>query len=163
MDRDDGPVLINGYGIPPRLPAGSLAGSARKCGCGYGGCSPRPRGRTDQLRPEPAADPGRFAASCSLGDQVCRTPWCGAPIRHADHIVPVVDGGLTSIENVQGLCENCNQVKEQEGWSLTWQRGGVIETTTPTGHRYSSHPPPLPRSEPWPAERLTWLDLSDSG
>lgn len=28
-----------------------------------------------------------------LRDQTCRPPWCGAPIRHADHAVPVADGG----------------------------------------------------------------------
>ena len=26
-------------------------------------------------------------------DQVCRTPWCGAPVRHADHVMAWADGG----------------------------------------------------------------------
>jgi hypothetical protein len=35
-------------------------------------------------------------------DRTCRTPWCGAPIRHTDHVIPVADGGKTSAANGQG-------------------------------------------------------------
>ena len=38
-------------------------------------------------------------------DQWCRTPWCGAPIRHVDHAVAHGRGGLTELANAQGLCE----------------------------------------------------------
>ena len=31
--------------------------------------------------------PDRLRRLLVLRDQVCRTPWCGAPIRHADHVV----------------------------------------------------------------------------
>jgi hypothetical protein len=51
-----------------------------------------------------------------LRDQVCRTPWCGAPIRHADHVMPVADGGATHVDNGQGLCEACNYAKQAPGW-----------------------------------------------
>jgi hypothetical protein len=40
-----------------------------------------------------------------LRDQTCRTPYCDAPIRHADHVQPHEDGGPTTIANGQGLCE----------------------------------------------------------
>mgnify|MGYP006177977773 CR=1 FL=1 len=40
-----------------------------------------------------------------------------APIRHADHIVRATDGGETSADNGQGLCERCNYVKESPGWT----------------------------------------------
>lgn len=76
-------------------------------------------------------------------DQLCRTPWCGAPIRHSDHVRPARSGGTTSAANGQGLCERCNQVKESPGWSATAGAGGDVTTTTPTGHRYHSLPPPL--------------------
>ncbi|QTG82437.1 hypothetical protein [Arthrobacter crystallopoietes] len=36
-------------------------------------------------------------------DQLCRTPWCDAPIRHHDHVVPWRDAGDTSEVNGQGL------------------------------------------------------------
>ncbi|KUG54246.1 hypothetical protein AVL62_03130 [Serinicoccus chungangensis] len=46
-------------------------------------------------------------------DRYCRTPWCGAPIRHVDHRVRHRDGGATSIHNGQGLCQRCNQGRER--------------------------------------------------
>ncbi|MCC9174303.1 HNH endonuclease [Arthrobacter sp. zg-Y179] len=90
---------------------------------------------------------GRFIAA---RDQTCRMPWCGAPIRHLDHIRPHRDGGETSTANGQGLCEACNQAKEAPGWKArtvdTPGKSGphTVETTTPTGHTYRSTAPPLP-------------------
>ncbi len=76
-------------------------------------------------------------------DRFCRTPWCGAPIRHADHVTPAAAGGPTSASNGQGLCERCNQTKEVAGWRATPGRDGTIVITTPTGHTYRSKPPPV--------------------
>jgi HNH endonuclease len=81
-------------------------------------------------------------------DQFCRTPWCGALIRHIDHIDPAADGGDTSTANAQGLCEACNYAKEALGWqqATTDEPGqtGQVTTTTPAGHHYISRPPPPP-------------------
>ncbi|MCW2133316.1 HNH endonuclease [Arthrobacter sp. VKM Ac-2550] len=79
-------------------------------------------------------------------DQLCRTPWCDAPIRHHDHVVPWRDAGATSEVNGQGLCEACNLAKESEGWHAQRIPGPrhTVETTTPTGHTYQSTAPPLP-------------------
>ena len=82
-----------------------------------------------------------------IRDQVCRTPWCDAPIRHADHPVRVADGGATSAENGQGLCEACNYAKEAAGWRslpLPSERHEVL-LTTPTGHTYVSTAPDPPQ------------------
>ena len=82
-------------------------------------------------------------------DQVCRTPWCEAPIRHIDHVIPAQAGGPTSISNGQGLCVTCNQGKQAPGWRSRPGPGGEVITTTPTGHRYRSRPPDIthpPRS-----------------
>lgn len=76
-------------------------------------------------------------------DEVCRTPWCGAPIRHIDHVVPAQAGGGTSAGNGQGLCEQCNQVKEHSGWRARPDPDGAVATTTPSGGRYRSLPPPV--------------------
>lgn len=48
-----------------------------------------------------------------LRDQYCRTPYCGAPIRHIDHVMPAARGGETSLTNGQGLCASCNLRKEE--------------------------------------------------
>ncbi len=92
-----------------------------------------------------------------LRDQLCRTPWCGAPVRHADHVVPHAVGGATSVANGQGLCEACNHTKQSPGWQAAPGPGGagrVVETVTPTGHRYRSRPPPLPGAQPPPESRM---------
>lgn len=90
-------------------------------------------------------------------DGTCRTPWCNAPIRHTDHVVPARDGGPTSAHNGQGLCELCNYVKETPGWtSWVGPADGPHEVgiLTPSGHAYTSRPPPLPAtgSPPTPTE-----------
>ena len=82
-------------------------------------------------------------------DQWCRTPWCGAPIRHTDHASRWAGGGETTPDNAQGLCERCNHAKEAPGWAtavITDPVGQqVVVTRTPTGAVYrSTAPPALP-------------------
>ncbi|APX00635.1 hypothetical protein BWQ92_01890 [Arthrobacter sp. QXT-31] len=79
-------------------------------------------------------------------DDTCRTPYCDAPIRHHDHIIPWHNNGPTSITNGAGLCEACNHTKELPGWKAQPRPGPrhTIEITTPTGHTYHSTAPPLP-------------------
>jgi hypothetical protein len=55
------------------------------------------------------------------------------------------DGHLVRMESKRRLFpkpQRCNQVKESTGWSSTPETDGTVVTTTPTGHRYSSLPPP---------------------
>ncbi|WP_353510695.1 DUF222 domain-containing protein [Intrasporangium sp.] len=110
-------------------------------------------------------------------DGVCRTPWCDAPIRHADHVRPHASGGPTSAANGQGLCVACNLTKDLPGWSSRVADPGptagsstphTVHIATPTGHQYASTAPPLlpglvepqptatgPEASPSPIER--WL------
>ncbi|WP_330474096.1 HNH endonuclease [Terrabacter sp. C0L_2] len=79
----------------------------------------------------------------------CRTPWCDAPARHLDH----THGGPTTDTNGQALCVRCNHTKQLPGFTATTindsapgQQPGAphtVRTTTPTGHTYTSHAPPL--------------------
>ena len=78
-------------------------------------------------------------------DQTCRTPFCGAPIRHADHALAVAKGGVTDLRNGNGRCAACNLVKDTAGWTNEVRDDGAIVTTTPTGHRYTGRPPQPPR------------------
>ncbi len=77
-----------------------------------------------------------------LRDQVCRTPWCRAPIRHTDHITDYAHAGATAYLNGQGLCEACNLAKQDNWWARPGPDGS-IEITTTTGHTYRSHPPDI--------------------
>jgi 5-methylcytosine-specific restriction endonuclease McrA len=93
-------------------------------------------------------------------DETCRTPYCDAPIRHHDHIIPWHENGPTSLANGAGLCEACNHTKELPGWKAQPRPGPrhTIEITTPTGHTYHSTAPPLPgtgQREPIVVEALS--------
>jgi hypothetical protein len=80
-----------------------------------------------------------------LRDQTCRTPWCDAPIRHTDHVLPHQAGGRTTTSNGQGLCAACNHAKQAPGWNANTPDGATtIELRTPTGHTYQSRAPDLP-------------------
>lgn len=80
-------------------------------------------------------------------DQVCRTSWCDAPLRHVDHVLPFARGGETTETNGDGLCEACNYAKEASGWRHEVVEAGdgthLIRVTTPTGHTYESAAPPV--------------------
>jgi hypothetical protein len=91
--------------------------------------------------------PDRLRRFLIVRDQTCRTPWCGAPIRHSDHVTPVQAHGATSADNGQGLCEACNHTKQALGWRARpgpHGAGTTVQVTTPTGHTYTSRPPPPP-------------------
>ncbi|WP_371261067.1 HNH endonuclease [Arthrobacter sp. yr096] len=100
--------------------------------------------------------PPRLRRFIESRDDTCRTPYCDAPIRHIDHVVPWHAGGATTLANGAGLCEACNHTKENPGWTTTTKTmpGGrhTLHIRTPTGHSYLSQAPPLPGS--FYAERL---------
>jgi HNH endonuclease len=106
------------------------------------------------------AFPRLLAVFLGLRDQgTCRTPWCDAPIRHGDHVVPVERGGQTSGPNGQGLCAACNHAKQAPGWTARPRPGPrhTIATTTPTGHTYWSTAP-APPGTPEPATHHSPLE-----
>lgn len=102
--------------------------------------------------------PSMLRKLIELRDQICATPYCGASIRHIDHIDPVRNGGATHYGNGRGTCVRCNLAKEAPGWSAevvadtgraSEGAGGdherVVTLTTPTGHVYEGRPPPVHR------------------
>ncbi|WP_083611859.1 DUF222 domain-containing protein [Mycobacterium sp. ST-F2] len=95
------------------------------------------------------AFPKALATFIGLRDQLCRTPYCNARIRHTDHVTPHAKRGPTSAHNGDGLCEHCNYVKEEPGWqaAATYDRYGrhTIALTTPSGAVYTSTAPPTPQ------------------
>jgi hypothetical protein len=153
-DGSSEPAHIDGYGPVPAEVARRLAGTGAK------------RAELWLRRLFTAPDTGALVAMESrrrhfddgladvliVRDQTCRTPWCDAPIRHKDHVTAVSAGGETAEANGQGLCEACNYAKQAPGWRARASGGGgageEVETTTPTGHRYRSRPPQLPRGAP---------------
>ncbi|WP_416403495.1 HNH endonuclease [Arthrobacter sp. LFS091] len=93
---------------------------------------------------------GRLRHLIETRDNTCRTPYCDAPIRHIDHVVPWRSGGTTNLTNGAGLCEACNHTKENPGWTTQTIQGAThtLEIRTPTGHTYRSKAPPSPGHRP---------------
>lgn len=91
--------------------------------------------------------PKGLAKFIKLRDQRCRTPYCDAPVRHTDHAKPSARVGRTSSENGLGLCEQCNYLKEADGWQVVADNDESgchkAEFITPTGKRYHSAAPPI--------------------
>ena len=99
-------------------------------------------------------------------DQWCRTPFCGAPIRHVDHALGFARGGATSVDNAQGLCERCNHAKEAPGWATTSDLDptgrALVTTTTAAGLHYTTSPPPWRPGWSAPRDRATSLSAVDN-
>jgi hypothetical protein len=96
---------------------------------------------------------GALAKLINLRDgATCREPFCGAPIRHYDHIVPYRAGGPTSYTNGRGVCERHNYTREMPGWSveLLADHPHIVITTT---HHRPQLPQPGPPTRP---ERVHW-------
>ncbi|WP_261382625.1 HNH endonuclease signature motif containing protein [Arthrobacter sp. UKPF54-2] len=158
---DSEPARLPGYGIVPAGWASALLQNARTAAAGdSGGAGDGGAMATWLRRLYTAPATGDLVAMDSRArlfppalrrfiqarDDTCRTPYCDAPIRHLDHIVPWHNGGTTSLANGAGLCEACNHTKEAPGWNAQTRPGSrhTLEVTTPTGHSYYSSAPPLP-------------------
>jgi HNH endonuclease len=89
--------------------------------------------------------PPGLAAFLRIRDRWCRTKYCGARIRHGDHVVQSADGGRSDEPNGQCLCELCNHAKQADGWTARPRPGPrhTVETRTPTGHTYTTVADPV--------------------
>lgn len=157
---DEEPAHIPGYGTVPaafarrlvarRLGAPDLHGLDRRTRVWLRRLFTSPTtGQLVRMDSRGRTAPKGLAQLIAARDQTCRTPWCDAPVRHVDHVVPWAEGGKTEAGNLEGYCEACNHVKQAPGWRTRagppdGENGHVVETTSPTGHRYRSRAPALP-------------------
>ena len=162
----DVPGRIVGNGPVPGPVARRLVGTAPRLGSWVRRLWAAPSGGLIAMESRRRLFPRGLATFVTIRDDLCRTPFCEAPIRHLDHITPHSDGGTTSAANGQGLCERCNHAKQAPGWT-TRSAGGQarddppdqadrgpadrtqggrgradpthhVTVTTPTGHHYLS-------------------------
>ncbi|HEY0950846.1 HNH endonuclease, partial [Nocardioides sp.] len=148
---DDEPGWVSGYGPVPADVARHLIRRAHDFGlAALRRLYVHPAtGRLVAAESRSRRFPAGLADLIGLRDQGrCRTPWCDAPIADHDHAQGLAEGGPTSLVNGQGLCEACNIAKEAIGWRARPRPGPdghhdlhTIETTTPTGHVYTSVAP----------------------
>ncbi|WP_400159636.1 HNH endonuclease [Arthrobacter sp. BPSS-3] len=149
---DSEPARLAGYGIVP-------AGWARELVAGKGD-NPEFTTWVRRLYTAPSTGeligldsrarlfPAGLRRFIETRDDTCRTPYCDAPIRHLDHIVPWRRGGETTAANGAGLCEACNHTKETPGW--TAQPVDRTESVTRAGprNRTATLTRALPAAEP---------------
>jgi hypothetical protein len=150
LDGDDEPARLDGVGTVPSAWARELvARTLEEDGRVFvARLLLDPVGALVAMESRARFAPAGLARAIRLRDGgTCRTPWCDAPVRHIDHVVPYAAGGRTSAANGNGLCEACNLAKEALGWSAEVVPDAgrhTVAVTTPTGHRYTSSSPPLP-------------------
>ncbi|WP_458108281.1 HNH endonuclease [Arthrobacter sp. R3-55] len=171
LQGDSEPARLKGYGIVPAEWARALVGAGAVQADKTPGQEPSTSGGGPVSTPDPEFTvwlrrlytapstgdlitmdskarlfPPRLRRFIEIRDDACRTPYCDAPIRHIDHVVPWHSGGTTTVTNGAGLCEACNHVKENPGWAARQVPEDVhtLEVSTPTGHAYRSSAPPLP-------------------
>ncbi|QDW30116.1 DUF222 domain-containing protein [Arthrobacter sp. KBS0702] len=158
LQGDSEPARLPGYGIVPAGWARALLQNARTAAAGGSGDEQVFSTWLRRLYTAPATGdlvamdsrarlfPPGHRRFIQARDHTCRTPYCDAPIRHLDHIIPWHNGGTTNLGNGAGLCEACNHTKETPGWNAQPRPGPrhTLQLTTPTGHNYHSTAPPLP-------------------
>ncbi len=153
LGGDTEPAVLSGYGPIPASVARRLVDRAvtdERSRCTLRRLYRHPTsGQLVAMESRSRVFPQGLAKFIDLRDQTCRTPYCDAPIRHHDHAQPHHRDGPTSAENGLGECERCNYVKEASGWRVTAgnDENGMhtAQFETPTGHRYRSTAPSLPR------------------
>ncbi|GAA5153757.1 HNH endonuclease signature motif containing protein [Nocardioides marinquilinus] len=148
LASDDEPAVLPGYGLVPADAARDVVQRAltdAQVAVRRLFVAPT-AGQLMAMESRSRLAPAGLAAFVRDRDQVCRTPWCGAPVRHVDHVEAFRDSGTTVASGLQGLCEACNYAKDAIGWATLPRPGPghVTEITTPTGHVYLSFAPPAP-------------------
>ena len=118
FDGDNEPAFLTGYGPIPAALARRLVREA----------SPSIKSWIRRLYTDPgdrAVDRRRFQTPVfSLAarqfliarDQTCRGPFCDAPIRHADHVVPHEQGGPTRTAMVRVCVSGATTRRSSPGW-----------------------------------------------
>ena len=139
LGLDDAPADLAGYGPITAEAARALArdGTWRRIVTDPLSGSVLDVGRT---RYRPPAD---LDEHVRVRDRACARPGCaaGADSCDLDHTVEYHrDRGTTSEHNLAPLCRRDHVVKTDGGFRLVQVAPGVVEWTTPTGHRYRVRP-----------------------
>ena len=79
-----------------------------------------------------------------MRDATCRFPGCRQPARRCDldHIQPWPIGP-TAAGNLIALCRRHHRLKHSSRWQVTAAASGAVTWISPTGRKYTTHPPPI--------------------
>jgi hypothetical protein len=87
-----------------------------------------------------------------IRDRHCRFPGCDRPETWCEghHVQPWQAGGPTQLANLVLLCSRHHHLLHTPGWRAKLLPDNTLETTNPTGHTRTSHPPGANRVQPLP-------------
>ena len=151
------PARLPGYGTVPagwareRIAAPGRTPRTGTSRPGSGGSTPTPApASSSPWTPRPALPPRPAPLHPGPRRHMPNLPYCDAPIRHLDHLIPWHTGGETTSTNGAGLCEACNHTKETPGWKA---RPALKPHPDPPrasarGTPSNSPPPPATRTVP---------------
>lgn len=87
------------------------------------------------------ADQARELAAAGTWRRILTDPPTGLPI----------DFGTTTLRDTGPYCRRHHRLKQTPRWQVTHHRDGAVTWTTPSGHTYTSTPPPVAEPPPLPA------------
>jgi hypothetical protein len=78
-----------------------------------------------------------------LRDRHCRFDGCDRPSRfcEAHHVVPVLENGPTSLDNLVLKCSRHHHIGHLPGWHERLEPDGTLVTTDPQGRTRTTRPP----------------------
>lgn len=134
-----GDAVVEGFGV---IPAGVLSQLCRTLGVkltrALVDAKTGATVETSDVTYRPGARLRRFVIT---RDEHCRFPGCTRPARldDVDHVIRWPDGP-TAASNLQSLCRHHHRAKHEGGWSVSMTPDGICTWTSPSGHRYVTHP-----------------------
>ncbi|MDQ3757579.1 MAG: HNH endonuclease [Actinomycetota bacterium] len=99
--------------------------------------------------------PRNLWSALALRDRHCRHDGCDRPSWWCDahHVVPVLEGGPTSLDNLVLKCSRHHHLGHQRGWHEKLLPDGTLVVTDPAGRTRTTKPPGL-------VPTLLWRDAA---
>jgi hypothetical protein len=146
---DGAPAEVPGYGpVPPDTARAMLAASSEtEASIWFRRALSSPDGaRLVGLDSRRRLFPEGVKRFLGLRDKTCRTPWCDAPIRHADHVRAARRGGPTTATNGQDSVKRATRSRRPSGGRRgSWTTARVTEHVIACG---CAPPPARPMTPP---------------
>jgi hypothetical protein len=142
LGQDEAPAELAGYGPIP-------AGMARRIAEDVTGTWRRiltdpVTGAVLDVGATTYRPPAAITRHVVMRDVTCRFPGCRQPAHRCDldHVQPW-PAGPTAASNLIALCRRHHRLKHSGRWSVTVGGDNTVTWTTPTGRKYTTHPPPV--------------------